>query len=204
MTKFSSLTANAISLPDDDVDTDIIYPARFLLITKREGLARYAFADRVSNGDKRIGDGHGAPILIAGRNFGCGSSREHAVWALAALGVKAIFAPSFGEIFRTNCANNGILAGIVAEERIAKLHRTANAGEEFSVDLTEQTVSCNGEAIPFLIGEAERKSLLNGWNETTRILSLHAQHIAQFEQKQRAEAPWLWANDTKKECTENV
>lgn len=199
MTKFSSISAHAISLPDDDVDTDIIYPARFLLITEREGLARYAFADRVSNGDKRIGADHSAPILIAGRNFGCGSSREHAVWALAALGVKVILAPSFGEIFRTNCANNGILAGIVAESRIAMLHIAADAGEQLLVDLTSQTVSCKGEAVPFMIGEAERESLLNGWNETTRILSLYAQNIAHFEQNQRAESPWLWASEAQKE-----
>jgi 3-isopropylmalate dehydratase small subunit len=204
MTGFSSLCAAAISLPDDDVDTDIIYPARFLLITRRDGLARHAFADRVADGDDRIGGGRGAAIIIAGRNFGCGSSREHAVWALAGLGVKAIFAPSFGEIFRANCTNNGIVSGIVDGGSITSLHAAADAGEELRVDLADLTVTWSGGKVLFDIGAAEQESLLNGWNETTRILAIYSRQIEVFEQRQRVQAPWLWANETEQEISESV
>lgn len=204
MKPFDTLAAKAISLPDDDVDTDIIYPARFLLITSRDGLGEYAFADRVAGGDTRIGAGTGAPILIAGRNFGCGSSREHAVWAISDLGVRAIFATSFGEIFRGNCANNGIVAGVVTEDVAETLHAVAQAGDRIEVDLVDCTVACSAGSFAFYIGEAERESLLNGWNETTRILALHEQQIARFEKRQRVAEPWLWATETEQEITENV
>lgn len=195
MKSFDTLTAPAVALADDDIDTDIIYPARFLLITEKRGLGRYAFVDRVSAGDATIGPDNTAPILVAGRNFGCGSSREHAVWALVDIGLRVILAPSFGEIFRGNCVNNGVVPGVVSEADAEALRRAAAAGEEIAVDLHSRTASAPScGTVSFAIPDADRESLLNGWNETTRILALHADEIAAFETGQRAVAPWLWTN----------
>lgn len=196
MSPFHMLTAPAVSLPDDDVDTDIIFPARFLLITEKKGLGRYAFLDRVEAGDDRIGPANSSPILVAGRNFGCGSSREQAVWALSGIGLRAILAPSFGEIFRANCVNNGIVPGIVEETLIPALHAAASAGEAITVDLMALTISARSlGVVNFAIPPADREALYNGWNEITRILSLHGEDIAAFEAGQRTSAPWLWIRD---------
>ncbi len=113
MDPFTRVTAAVASLPDRDIDTDIIFPARFLLITEKIGLGRYAFYDRrlqegVEQSDFPLQPG-GCAIVVAGNNFGCGSSREQAVWALTDLGVRCIIAPSFGEIFQANCYRNGLL-----------------------------------------------------------------------------------------------
>lgn len=195
MRSFDTLTGPAVALPDDDVDTDIIYPARFLLITEKRGLGQYAFADRVAAGDTRIGLGNTAPILAAGRNFGSGSSREHAVWALVDIGLRVVLAPSFGEIFRANCVNNGVVPGVVSEADAEALRQAAAAGEDITVDLRSRTASAPScGSLAFAIPDADRESLLNGWNETTRILALHGDEIAAFETGQRETAPWLWTN----------
>ncbi|WP_245991769.1 3-isopropylmalate dehydratase small subunit [Blastomonas fulva] len=128
MHPFTRLTGLAASLAEDNVDTDVIYPARFLTITAREGLGDYAFADRAF----RPG---GAPVLVAGANFGCGSSREQAVWALLGCGVRCIIAASFGEIFAGNCIRNGVLPVTLDAAQVAVLHRAADAGATFTIDL---------------------------------------------------------------------
>lgn len=196
MKPFEPFTGRAISLPEDNVDTDIIYPARFLLITEKTGLGRYAFADRRTGGDTRFDGDDPAPILVAGANFGCGSSREQAVWSLADLGIRVILAPSYGEIFRSNCANNGLLAAVVLPDVAAVLHAAAEAGEPFTVDLVACTVTTPDSGThDFEIPGAARELLLNGWNETTRILALYGEHITQFEREQQRHSPWLWASE---------
>ncbi|WP_260928490.1 3-isopropylmalate dehydratase small subunit [Novosphingobium sp. 9] len=191
MTPFTTVSGSAFALPEDDIDTDVIYPARFLLRTEKLGLGNLAFADRADL-RARIDAPDENPILVAGANFGCGSSREHAVWTLADAGFRAIFAPSFGEIFRSNCTNNGVLAGLVGEADHLALMTAAQAGTVLEVDLANTTVHFGGTAIRFSISDVDRRMLLEGWNATTRILALHREDITAFEGRQRHAAPWLW------------
>jgi 3-isopropylmalate/(R)-2-methylmalate dehydratase small subunit len=184
-----------LSLPDADVDTDIIYPARFLLITDKKGLGRYAFHDRRDTPDFPLAPGvdHAPPVLVAGPNFGCGSSREQAPWALAGLGIRVIIAESFGEIFFSNCFKNGQLAICFDTEIINRL-RTAIANTvQLSVDLVAKTLTIgDGPPIPFAVDDGRREALLNGWNDISRIRALHGADIARFEKAQQQSAPWLW------------
>jgi len=196
MTPFTQVTGRAVSLPDADIDTDIIYPARFLLITEKRGLGRYAFHDRRDDPGFPITGDAAPPILIAGPNFGCGSSREQAPWAIGDLGIRVIVAPSFGEIFFGNCFRNGLLPIRLAPPLIAGLHGVAAQDGAMTVDLVDREIRVEGHPpIAFEISEDRRESLINGWNETTRLLALHTQDIAHFEAAQRRDAPWLWTKD---------
>ncbi len=195
MTPLVRVVGQAISLPEPDLDTDVIYPARFLLITEKQGLGRYAFHDRRDIPGFPIQDGAARPILIAGPNFGCGSSREHAPWALADYGFRVIIAPSFGEIFYSNCFRNGILPIRLGETEIAPFRQAGAAGGTITVDLERCEVGAGNEApIAFEIAPDRRQALLNGWNDTMRIQVLHARDIESFEDRQRRAAPWLWLN----------
>jgi 3-isopropylmalate/(R)-2-methylmalate dehydratase small subunit len=186
MQPFTRLSGRAASLREDNVDTDVIYPARFLTITAREGLGAHAFADRGFRPD-------GAPVLVAGANFGCGSSREQAVWALRGCGVRCIIAPGFGEIFAGNCIRNGVLPVTLDTQAVARLHRAAEAGAPFTVDLHACTIEAgDAQAIGFAILEPQRQALLNGWDETSAILARDGALIDAFERRQRAEQPWLY------------
>lgn len=186
MEPFTRIAGPAFSLDEDNIDTDVIYPARFLTITARDGLGAYAFADRKL-------DLGGAPVLVAGANFGCGSSREQAVWALLGAGVRCVIAPGFGEIFAGNCLRNGVLPVVLDAAEVAGLHRSAQAGDVFTVDLHACTVQA-GDARPlgFAIAEPQRQALLNGWDETAAILARDGEAIATFEARQRQAQPWLW------------
>lgn len=197
MTPLITVTGRAWSLPDANIDTDIIFPARFLLITEKKGLGRYAFNDRRDAGFHLAPDAERAePILIAGPNFGCGSSREHAPWALAGLGIRVIVAESFGEIFYANCFKNGMLPIVLHAPAIAVLRVAAEAGAEIAVDLAARTVTAQGRApIAFDLPEERREALLNGWNEIARIRALHADDIATYEAGQRTAMPWLWTKE---------
>lgn len=193
MNRLERVEGQAISLPDADVDTDVIYPARFLLITEKKGLGRYAFADRRNEPDFPIGEGSDRPILIAGPNFGCGSSREQAPWAIGDLGIRVIVAESFGEIFYSNCFRNGMLPIRLERDRVESLRRIAEANGTILVDLKAKAVIAGDLApISFEVADDRRQALLNGWNDTTRILALHAADIARFEAAQKRAAPWLW------------
>jgi len=203
MTPFTRLTALAVPMPEANIDTDIIVPARFLLITDKAGLGRTAFYERRydAQGDPRpdfvLNDAryHGAQILIAGANFGCGSSREQAVWALAELGFRCIIAPGFGEIFAANCARNGILTVVLDEAIVARLVADAGALRPLTVDLDACTIAANGDTIGFAIPENRRQALLLGLDEPAMIRATHHAAIAAFERAQRRAQPWLWSND---------
>ena len=197
MRALDTLRGRAISMPEADVDTDIIYPARYLLITEKRGLGRYAFHDRRSDpGFPITDDMPAAPFLVAGAAFGCGSSREQAPWALADLGFRVIVAPSFGEIFHSNCFKNGMLPIILPAPTIARLHEAARAGAIFDLDLAAGTLALPDTGpFRFAIIEDRRQSLLNGWDEIARIRALHADDIARFETVQRKAAPWLWTTE---------
>jgi 3-isopropylmalate/(R)-2-methylmalate dehydratase small subunit len=201
MEPIDHIHGRAISLPDADIDTDVIFPARFLLLTQKRGLGRYAFYDR--RGDPGFplnrSDSVRAPILIAGPNFGCGSSREQAPWALSDLGVKAIIAPSFGEIFATNCFKNGILVIKAADAAIERFHAEARAGARFYINLSDRTILTPAlSAIVFCISDHHREALLKGWDEIARIQQMFGAAIEQFEIRQKAAAPWLWLDAASK------
>jgi len=195
MTPLVTVTGPALSLPDADVDTDIIYPARFLLITEKKGLGRYAFHDRRDAPGFPLAPGvdDAPPVLVAGPNFGCGSSREQAPWALAGLGIRVIIAESFGEIFFSNCFKNGQLPIRLDAAIVERLHAAAGAGLPFAIDLEARTLTVGNDApILFTVDDGRREALLNGWNDISRIRALHGADIARFEQAQQQAAPWLW------------
>lgn len=193
MRALTRVEGQAVSLPDADIDTDIIYPARFLLITEKKGLGAYAFADRRDEPEFPFRAGEGRPILIAGPNFGCGSSREQAPWAISDLGIRVIIAESFGEIFYSNCFRNGILPIRLDRATIELLRIHAEAGGVISVDLETRRVEADAiPAISFDVADDRREALLKGWNDTTRILALHEAEITAFETAQRRASPWLW------------
>lgn len=201
MTPFGRLTGTAAPLPEENVDTDIIFPARFLLITERHGLGRYAFHDR-----RFAADGseiatfvlnrtpwRGSPILIAGANFGSGSSREQAVWTLLGHGIRCVVASSFGEIFHGNCLRNGVLPIVLPEPIVVALMASAQDGCIFVVDLDAQVIASEGlPPLSFPIDPEQRLALLNGWDETDLILNARGPDIAAFEDRQCHDQPWLY------------
>jgi len=203
MTPFTRISALAVPMAEANIDTDIIVPARFLLITDKQGLGRAAFFERRYDPEGAPRPGFvlndpryaGAQILIAGANFGCGSSREQAVWALAELGFRCVIASSFGEIFAANCARNGLLTIALDEARVARLMGEAAALRPFTVDLHACTIRTADADIPFAIADSRRRALLEGLDEPAMILADHHAAIAAFEREQRATQPWLWRND---------
>ncbi|TPG49417.1 3-isopropylmalate dehydratase small subunit [Sphingomonas glacialis] len=201
MTPFTTLSGTAAPLPEENVDTDIIFPARFLLITARAGLGRYAFHDRRfdAQGAEIAGfvlnraPWRDAPILLAGANFGSGSSREQAVWALLGQGITCVIAPSFGEIFYGNCFRNGVLPIRLPTALVTALTERATAGERFAIDLEAQTLRVGDDPpIAFEVGAEQRLALLNGWDETALILNASSDDITAFEARQKTLQPWLY------------
>ena len=203
MTPFIRLHAIAAPLPDADSDTDSIFPARFLVLTQKAGLGPYAFYEtRFDEAGRERPDFvlhqprfRGAAILVAGANFGCGSSREQAPWALADLGLRCLIAPGFGEIFRANCLNNGLLPITLPDDEHARALAAAATGEPFTVDLVERSVTLpDGSVIGFAIGDRARQSLLEGRDEIERIRQDQAARITAFEAAQKQRQPWLYAD----------
>ncbi|MES2033041.1 MAG: 3-isopropylmalate dehydratase small subunit [Pseudomonadota bacterium] len=205
MQSFTRITSVAVPLPQRDIDTDIIFPARYLLLTSKKGLGQYAFYERryedggkVEKADFPLNQAQfrGAQVVVAGSNFGCGSSREHAVWALADLGVRCVIADSFGDIFYANCFKNGVLALEVTPGQAADLMARATAGQALDVDLERQEIrTADGVVIPFAIDAWRREALLNGWDEISMILQNQGAAIGTFEAAQRARFPWLYAGE---------
>ncbi len=198
MEAFTRLTALAAPLPQPNIDTDIILPARFLLITEKAGLGRYAFYERRTNGGFVLDQPRyaGARILVAGDNFGCGSSREHAPWALHDLGIRCIIAPGFGEIFRANALRNGMLPVTLPLAGWQMVLAAAERAEQVTVDLAAQTVAlAGGTTIAFTLAPDERDALLGGLDEIDVIRARYTAAIAAFEAGQRETSPWLWDKD---------
>lgn len=198
MTPFSTLTATAIPFGQINVDTDVIIPARFLKSISRAGMGTGAFyvlrytADGAPNPDSVFNQPQyqGAQILIAGDNFGCGSSREHAAWALGDMGIKCVIAPSFSDIFSGNAFKNGILTVVLPQEAIDRLMVVA-AESEITVDLETQTVTTPyQDRFEFPIDPFRKHCLLNGLDEIGLTLQSEAA-IAAFETKRAAAQPWL-------------
>jgi 3-isopropylmalate/(R)-2-methylmalate dehydratase small subunit len=193
MEKFTVLHAVAAPLPLMNVDTDTIIPARYLKTIKRKGLGAAAFSalrydeagserpDFVLNQDRY----RGAQILIAGANFGCGSSREHAPWSLLDLGIRCVIAPSFADIFHTNCLKNGILCVALPQAQVDALTALVSngntAGGAVTVDLEQQQIIApDGTVMGFAVEPARRSDLLNGLDEIGRTLT-HESAITAYE-----------------------
>ena len=200
---FVRVEGHAAALPEDNVDTDIIFPARFLLLTTRKGLGDHAFHDRRFHADGSEIAGfvlnrapfREAKVIVAGANFGSGSSREQAVWALLDFGIRAVIAPGFGEIFHANCMRNGVLPLTFDAAVCAQLMRAAEGGEAFAIDLEAQQVSVPGMApIAFTLPPERREAMLNGWDETDQIVGTFGARITAFEAAQRLSQPWLYDN----------
>jgi len=199
--EFTHLTSVAIALPEGNIDTDVIFPARFLLIMEKSGLGEYLFYDRrfTAAGEKRTDfvlnrpEIRGASILIAGPNFGCGSSREQAVWALAGFGIRCVISSSFGEIFFSNCFKSGVLPITLPEGIIADLMSHAAAGMVFDVDLVDQKITTSDAiAVSFDIDPGRRQALLRGWDEIDIIFNEELSNIERFESLHADRQPWLF------------
>ena len=194
MKAFRSLTSRTVVLDVTDVDTDQIIPARFLTTTSREGLGANLFhdwrfgSDGVENPQFVLNQpaARDCQILVAGRNFGCGSSREHAPWALLDYGLRAVISTEIADIFRSNSLKNGFLPVVVDEST----HRWLldNPGVELTIDVAEKTVGLpDGTTVPFPIDDFARYCLLEGIDQLGFLMQ-HADDIAQFE-KERAWTP---------------
>jgi 3-isopropylmalate/(R)-2-methylmalate dehydratase small subunit len=202
MRAFTTLTGVAAPMPAANVDTDKIIPARFLKTIARTGLGKSLFAnmrykeDGSENPDFVLNQEpyRQAEILIAFENFGCGSSREHAPWALLDFGIRCVIAPDFADIFHNNSFKNGILPVKLPRAVCEQLMEDARLGanSRITVDLERQVVvRPNGEEIPFNIDEFRRHLLLNGLDDIGQTMQ-HAPAIDGFEAKQRAAQPWLY------------
>ena len=200
MQPFRKHTGKVVPLYRANIDTDQIIPKQFLKRIEKTGFGEFLFNDW-----RRSPEGlpnpefvfnqpqyAGASVLVAGKNFGCGSSREHAVWALADYGFRAVIAPSFADIFANNCVKNGVLTVVLTEEKVAELVRRAaeQPGCEVAVDLENCTVADNrGFSARFKIDEFTRHCLLEGLDDIGLTLQ-HEPEIAKYESKHPVPAAW--------------
>jgi 3-isopropylmalate/(R)-2-methylmalate dehydratase small subunit len=200
MQPFTKLTAIAAPLPLGNVDTDMIIPKQFLKTIQRTGLGKCLFNDMrfMPDGSERpefvlnqTAYRH-AQILLAGANFGCGSSREHAPWALLDFGIRCVIAPSFADIFHGNCFKNGILPVVLPQDQIDQLQERAKQGKQITVDLEHQCVTVYPENISFdfVVDPFRRDCLLKGLDDIGLTMQ-HNTDIDAYEAQQRAAQPWL-------------
>ena len=202
MDKFETLTGIAAPMPLVNIDTDMIIPKQFLKTIKRSGLGKNLFDEMRYNSDgSEIADFvlnqpayRDAQILVAGDNFGCGSSREHAPWALLDFGIRCVISTSFADIFFNNCFKNGILPIILPQETVDLLMKEAeNAqGRPFTIDLESQTITrpTGNEPIHFEVDAFSKHCLLNGLDDIG-LTMVKAKSIDGFEARQKAAEPWL-------------
>ena len=191
MTAVTRVTGRAYPFGRANIDTDIIIPAEHLKTTTREGLGRFAFETiRAEPGNLFDDPAYaGSPILIAGDNFGCGSSREHAVWALADLGITAVVAPSFSDIFSGNAFKNGVVAAVLPPAAIDRLLAVARDGGDVTVDLETMTVTTDRQdRFAFALDPFRRECLLTGQDEIGLTLA-RAARIAAYEVRSPIPAP---------------
>lgn len=193
MEKFETLSSRAIPFGAHNVDTDVIIPARFLKAITRKGLGRGAFANLREDPENIFDrpESAGAEILIAGDNFGCGSSREHAPWALLDMGLKVVIAESFADIFSGNAFKNGILLVALPRAQVERLMDVAKEGLPITVDLESQTVTTPyQDRFAFAVDPFRRHCMLNGLDEIGLTEKMEGA-IAAYEGKVAAERPWI-------------
>jgi len=211
MRKFNTEHGVVIPLDRANVDTDFIIPKQFLKSIKRTGFGvnlfdEYRYLDKgepdTDNSQRPLNPDfvlnhpryQNATVLLTRENFGCGSSREHAPWALDDYGIRTILAPSYADIFFNNCIKNGLLPIVLNKDIISKLFEEveANNGYSLTVDLPTQTITTpTGEVIPFTVDEYKKNSLLNGWDEIGMTLQ-EAESIKDFENDWRKQSPWYF------------
>ncbi|WP_067863994.1 3-isopropylmalate dehydratase small subunit [Neptuniibacter marinus] len=211
MNKFTLHTGIAAPLDRANIDTDMIIPKQFLKSIKRSGFGKNLFDElryldegqpdqectgRPLNEDFVLNKARyqGASVLLARENFGCGSSREHAPWALEDFGIRSVIAPSFAEIFYNNCFKNGLLPIVLSDEQVDQLFTEVEASEgyQLTINLEKQlVVTPSGEEIAFDIDGFRKHCLLNGLDDIGLTLQ-HADEIKAYEAKRKAEAPWLF------------
>ncbi|MBR5811543.1 MAG: 3-isopropylmalate dehydratase small subunit [Alistipes sp.] len=191
--KFTTLTSTAVPLPIENIDTDQIIPARFLKATTREGFGENLFRDwRYDKDGQPKADFvmnspvYGGEILVAGKNFGCGSSREHAAWAIDGAGYRAVVSSFFADIFRNNALNNGLLPVTVSEQMLAAIFAAveSNPKTEIKIDLPAQTIEIVGteHKESFEIAPYKKQCLVNGYDDVDFLVSIRTE-IEAFEQK---------------------
>ena len=199
MQKFNTLKSIPAYLPIVNIDTDMIIPKQFLKTIKRTGLGKNLFFEmRYDDDGNEIKDFslnnepfNNSKILIAGNNFGCGSSREHAPWALLDFGITCVISSSYADIFYSNCFKNGILPIILEEEKIKELSEYSNRKEEISIDLNEQKIVYGNSEMKFDIDPFKKKCLLEGLDDIALSLEKSKQ-IDTYEKKLKDNKPWIF------------
>jgi 3-isopropylmalate/(R)-2-methylmalate dehydratase small subunit len=191
-------SGSAVALPIDGIDTDQLIPARFMSTPRAEGYGRFLMHDLRfgSNGEAyaehALNQHHDASVLVTGRNFGGGSSREAAVYALIDFGIKAVVAPGFGDIFAGNAVNNGLLPARVSEDDCDRLTEAlSKAAHPVTIDLDNSQITIADLTVSFAIDPVWRTKLIEGWDDID-LTAQHGEAIATFSQKDRATRPWAY------------
>ena len=199
MKKFNSLRSIPAYLPIVNIDTDMIIPKQFLKTIKRTGLGKNLFFEiRYDNDGKKINNFilnqepyNKSNILITGKNFGCGSSREHAPWALLDFGITCVISSSYADIFYNNCFKNGILPIVLEEEKIKELSEYSKRKQEISIDLKEEKIFFGNKEIKFEIDSFKKKCLLEGLDDIALSLK-KTEKISSFEKNLKNQKPWIF------------
>ena len=202
MEKFINLKSIPSYLPLQNIDTDMIIPKQFLKTIKRTGLGKSLFYEmRYDENGNLIKDFmlnnepyNKSKILLAGKNFGCGSSREHAPWALSDFGIKCIISSSFADIFYNNCFKNGILPIKTSEQTVIELSEYSKRKEEIEVDLQKQEIKFGNKVVKFDLDSFKKKCLIEGLDDIGLSME-KINYIDDFEKKLEANKPWLIKND---------
>ena len=201
MKKFSSIKSIPAYLPIVNIDTDMIIPKQFLKTIKRTGLGKNLFFEmRYDQSGKEINDFilnnspyDNSKILIAGKNFGCGSSREHAPWALLDFGITCVISSSYADIFYNNCFKNGILPITISEDKIKEISEYSKRKEEISINLPEQTINFGNKEIKFEIDQFKKKCLIEGLDDIALSLE-KSDKIISYENKIKTSKPWIFSD----------
>ena len=199
MKKFDTLKGIPANLPMINIDTDMIIPKQFLKTIKRTGLGKSLFFEmRYDENGKKIGNFvlnkepySKSSILLTGKNFGCGSSREHAPWALLDFGIKCVIGPSFADIFYNNCFKNGMLPIILSEKRIQELAEYSKRKESVEINLLNQEIVFGNNRIKFDIDQFKKKCLLEGLDDIALSLE-KSEKIESYEKKLKTSKPWIF------------
>ena len=199
MKKFTKLKSIPAYLPIVNIDTDMIIPKQFLKTIKRTGLGKNLFFEmRYDESGNLIKDFilnnnpyNNSKILIAGKNFGCGSSREHAPWALLDFGITCVISSSYADIFYNNCFKNGILPITISEDEIKEISEYSNRKEEILVDLSDQKIIFGNKEIKFDIDQFKKKCLMEGLDDIALSLE-KSDKIISFENKLKSSKPWVF------------
>ena len=198
MKKFNILKGIPVNLPMTNIDTDMIIPKQFLKTIKRSGLGKNLFFEmRYDENGNEIKEFvlnkepyKNSSILLTGKNFGCGSSREHAPWALLDFGIQCVISPSFADIFYNNCFKNGMLPIILDEKKIEEIIQYAERKENIEINLKEEQIKFGNKIIKFEIDSFKKKCLLDGLDDIAMTLT-HSEKISSYEDKNKKNKPWI-------------